>query len=150
MNGTNHFPSADNAITVGFRVKKDSWNANHGELMELVQYLPTILEKIMYKYRRHYFHSGNFHVNIDTKAPTKEDAILLVISDKESGKTNDCPDKTDIISLKRLEEEYSYKSWSPQATTEEESFSEDMKSDYRKKYNNYDIDKNYFVEGAWF
>jgi len=150
MHGTNHFPSSDRAITVGFRVKKDSWNSDHGGLMDVVKYLPRILEKVMIDYRRHYFHSGNFHLNIDTKASETEDPIFLVIADKEDAKAIDYPDSTDVISLKTEEEEYLDKSWSLRATEDEKYFSEAEEAQYKGKYNNYDIKENYFREGAWF
>ncbi|CDK30821.1 hypothetical protein [Candidatus Babela massiliensis] len=148
MEGTNHFPEKNEVITAGFRVKLDSWNSNHGDLMKVVKYLPNILEKIMKNYRRHYMHSGNFHLNIDTEGKSG-DPITLVIAEKEDKKIIDYPEITDVISLQTDEENYQY-GWGPKQEKLESDYSQSETKAYSEKYKGLDITKNYPLEMSIF
>ena len=148
MEGTNHFSEKSEAITVGFRVKLDSWNSSHGNLMKVVKYLPNILEKIMKNYRRHYMHSGNFHLNIDTDG-NSEDPITLVIAEKEDKNIIDYPEITDVMSLQTDEENYKY-GWGPKQEKLEADYSQSETKAYSEKYKGLDITKNYPLEMSVF
>ncbi|MHB1803295.1 MAG: hypothetical protein ACYCU5_16875 [Actinomycetes bacterium] len=137
IKGDNHFPEVDDAITVGFRTKLNAWNASHGGLLQVIKFLPKILDKLMDNYRLTYLKSANFHLNIDTKCDSsKEDPINLVIFKKQKNKANMPPEKVEIISLKTLELEYDFSPLALKRDQEiiEDDYSEKEREAYKNKY----------------
>ncbi|CDK30825.1 hypothetical protein [Candidatus Babela massiliensis] len=137
MGGDNHFSEVDDAITVGFRTKFNAWNASHGGLLQAIQFLPKILDKLVDNYRLNYIESANFHLNVDTQCDSsKEDPVTLVIFKKLKCNENIPPAKTDIISLKTPELEYER---DPLILKRDQKRTEDSCSEkdheaYKKKY----------------
>ncbi len=65
--GDNDFAALDGKITVGLQTKINGGKTGHSEIIDIVEFLPEIIEKLHDDFPYHYSRSGKFFLNVASK-----------------------------------------------------------------------------------